>query len=284
MRAADPGERRWQRRPSALPLRHPPEEELADENDRDPRGGCGGPVLADRVAFLSERLASSRSNPFDKPVRLIDVRIDSGKAITLLRRPRRAGHKIAALYKQRWQVELFFKWIKQNLKIRHFLGASENAVRNPDHHRPDCLPAAAARAGRNQNRGLQAIARPRRPSSAEPSPISSNHPRTTQNPMTNSKSPSPKSKPDSSGSSGMTRRIRESGRLPGAPHRLGRLIVMDTEGGPSRSGCRSGRKAWGTQHARRDARLAAQAVEIFKSSSGGRVERLLLHLPPRGST
>ena len=38
-----------------------------------------GPVLADRVAFLSERLASSRSNPFDKPVRLIDVRIDSGK-------------------------------------------------------------------------------------------------------------------------------------------------------------------------------------------------------------
>ncbi|MBB5533340.1 transposase, partial [Rhizobium giardinii] len=39
------------------------------------------------------------------------------------------AEEIAALYKQRWQVELFFKWIKQNLKIPHFLGTSENAVR-----------------------------------------------------------------------------------------------------------------------------------------------------------
>lgn len=36
---------------------------------------------------------------------------------------------IAALYKQRWQVELFFKWIKQHLKIKVFYGYSENAVR-----------------------------------------------------------------------------------------------------------------------------------------------------------
>ncbi len=36
---------------------------------------------------------------------------------------------IAALYKQRWQVELFFKWIKQHLKIKTFYGYSENAVR-----------------------------------------------------------------------------------------------------------------------------------------------------------
>ena len=36
---------------------------------------------------------------------------------------------IAALYKQRWQVELFFKWIKQHLKIKTFYGHSENAVR-----------------------------------------------------------------------------------------------------------------------------------------------------------
>ncbi len=35
---------------------------------------------------------------------------------------------IADIYKQRWQVELFFKWIKQNLKIKAFLGTSENAV------------------------------------------------------------------------------------------------------------------------------------------------------------
>jgi len=37
--------------------------------------------------------------------------------------------KIAALYKLRWRVELFFKWIKQNLRILHFFGTSENAVK-----------------------------------------------------------------------------------------------------------------------------------------------------------
>jgi transposase len=36
---------------------------------------------------------------------------------------------IAALYKSRWQVELFFKWIKQHLKIKRFMGNSENAVK-----------------------------------------------------------------------------------------------------------------------------------------------------------
>jgi transposase len=36
---------------------------------------------------------------------------------------------IAALYKSRWQVELFFKWIKQHLRIQRFLGTSENAVK-----------------------------------------------------------------------------------------------------------------------------------------------------------
>ncbi|MDT8403206.1 transposase, partial [Sulfuriflexus sp.] len=35
---------------------------------------------------------------------------------------------IADIYKARWQVELFFKWIKQNLKIKSFVGTSKNAV------------------------------------------------------------------------------------------------------------------------------------------------------------
>jgi putative transposase len=39
-----------------------------------------------------------------------------------------SAQTIADIYKQRWQVELFFKWIKQNLKIKSFLGASQNAV------------------------------------------------------------------------------------------------------------------------------------------------------------
>ena len=36
---------------------------------------------------------------------------------------------VAGLYKSRWQVELFFKWIKQNLRIKAFFGTSENAVK-----------------------------------------------------------------------------------------------------------------------------------------------------------
>lgn len=39
-----------------------------------------------------------------------------------------AAATIAAIYKARWQIELFFKWIKQNLKIKSFLGTSKNAV------------------------------------------------------------------------------------------------------------------------------------------------------------
>ena len=43
---------------------------------------------------------------------------------------RTAALTIAALYKSRWQVELFFKWIKQHLRIKRFLATSENAVRS----------------------------------------------------------------------------------------------------------------------------------------------------------
>jgi len=39
------------------------------------------------------------------------------------------AHVIAALYKARWQVELFFKWVKQHLHIKAFFGTSENAVK-----------------------------------------------------------------------------------------------------------------------------------------------------------
>jgi IS4 transposase len=37
--------------------------------------------------------------------------------------------EIAKLYKHRWKIELFFKWIKQNIKIKSFWGTSENAVK-----------------------------------------------------------------------------------------------------------------------------------------------------------
>jgi IS4 transposase len=39
------------------------------------------------------------------------------------------AQEIADLYKTRWQIELFFRWVKQTLKIKHFIGVSENAIR-----------------------------------------------------------------------------------------------------------------------------------------------------------
>ncbi|MBO6758920.1 MAG: IS4 family transposase, partial [Roseibium sp.] len=89
-----------------------------------------GPILSDRIGQLPRRMARSRRNPFTDPVREITVKISTGKVLRLVTNDLDApAGEIAALYKQRWQIELFFKWIKQNLKIRHFLGRSEKAVR-----------------------------------------------------------------------------------------------------------------------------------------------------------
>jgi hypothetical protein len=55
---------------------------------------------------------------------------DSGKTLVFLtNNTSLSALTIAALYKSRWQVELFFKWIKQHLRIKRFLGTSENAVK-----------------------------------------------------------------------------------------------------------------------------------------------------------
>jgi IS4 transposase len=87
-------------------------------------------ILADRIGLLPRRLARARRNPFADPVREITVRIDSGTIIRLVTNDLDApADEIADLYKARWQIELFFKWIKQNLKLGRFLGTSENAVR-----------------------------------------------------------------------------------------------------------------------------------------------------------
>ena len=89
----------------------------------------GNNILFDRIVTLSQRLSSQRRNPYSAPVRLVGVRIQTGREITLVTNDLQApAAEIADLYKSRWQIELFFKWIKQNLKLAHFLGTSRNAV------------------------------------------------------------------------------------------------------------------------------------------------------------
>ena len=64
------------------------------------------------------------------PLRRIGYRDDvTGKHYVFLTNNMRLSAKaVADIYKARWQVELFFKWIKQNLKIKTFIGTSKNAV------------------------------------------------------------------------------------------------------------------------------------------------------------
>ena len=63
-------------------------------------------------------------------MRELRINTDTGKELRILTNDLDApAEEIAELYKRRWQVELFFRWIKQTLKIRHFLGTSNNAVR-----------------------------------------------------------------------------------------------------------------------------------------------------------
>jgi IS4 transposase len=89
-----------------------------------------GPILSDRIGYLPLRQARSRKNPYGDPVREIRVKIETGKVLRLLSNDLDASAgEIAALYKRRWEIELFFRWVKQNLKIKSFLGASENAIR-----------------------------------------------------------------------------------------------------------------------------------------------------------
>jgi IS4 transposase len=90
----------------------------------------GSSVLSDRTGYLPKRLAASRQNPMAGLVREIRVMIETGKVLRIFTNDLEASaQEIADLYKRRWAIELFFRWVKQTLKIGHFLGTSENAVR-----------------------------------------------------------------------------------------------------------------------------------------------------------
>ncbi len=91
---------------------------------------AGGDILSDRIGLLPRRQARSRKNPFCDPVREVRVRTQTGKVLRILSNDLDApARDIAEFYKRRWAIELFFRWVKQTLKIKHFLGTSENAVR-----------------------------------------------------------------------------------------------------------------------------------------------------------
>lgn len=97
---------------------------------------CERPVVApqgDGFAILEDSEVGFASKGDSKlPIRLRRLRVkrEEGDTITLLTNDlERSAVEIATLYKGRWQIELLFRWIKQHLKIRRFLGNNDNAIR-----------------------------------------------------------------------------------------------------------------------------------------------------------
>jgi hypothetical protein len=85
-------------------------------------------VICDQQVMLNGYYSARKYPEHLRRIRFKDV--ESGKTLVFLtNNTALPALTICALYKRRWQVELFFKWIKQHLRIKHFLGTSENAVK-----------------------------------------------------------------------------------------------------------------------------------------------------------
>jgi hypothetical protein len=86
------------------------------------------PILADQIIRLAGAGAADKCPHLLRRVVVWDA--ENERAIVLLTNHRGFGATtIADIYQQRWQIELFFKALKQNLKIKTFVGTSENALR-----------------------------------------------------------------------------------------------------------------------------------------------------------
>ena len=88
-------------------------------------------VLRDQIVRFSTKCPGGRRrNRYEQPLRRIEIARENDIPLVLATNDLDSpASEIAQHYKDRWQVELFFKWIKQHLNIKRFLGDSENAVK-----------------------------------------------------------------------------------------------------------------------------------------------------------
>jgi hypothetical protein len=85
-------------------------------------------IICDQIGTLTG-FYSAKGYP--APLRRIRIKDNTGKTLVFLtNNTELPARMIADLYRCRWQVELFFKWIKQHLRIKAFFGTSENAVKS----------------------------------------------------------------------------------------------------------------------------------------------------------
>lgn len=82
-------------------------------------------IIYDKIVYLGKE----HVNKTIKKYRIVKIIDSKGKVLVFLTNILTlSSEEIAWLYKKRWEIELFFKWIKQNLKIKRFIGHSLNAV------------------------------------------------------------------------------------------------------------------------------------------------------------
>lgn len=91
----------------------------------------GDSILSDsRVRFAKRMHRGGHRNLYTGDLRRIEVAREADSPLVLVTNDQHApAAEIARLYKERWQIELFFKWVKQHLAIKSFLGRNENAIR-----------------------------------------------------------------------------------------------------------------------------------------------------------
>ncbi|MGI6649303.1 MAG: IS4 family transposase [Bacillota bacterium] len=90
-------------------------------------------ILVDNEWALERivRLGTPGVNQMKHPLRLIETRDTQGNAVTIVTNDfELTAQEISDIYRNRWAIELFFKWVKQHLKVKKFYGNSENAVKN----------------------------------------------------------------------------------------------------------------------------------------------------------
>lgn len=100
-------------------------------NERRIARAASGEILRDQlVRFANKHPGAGRKNHYAKRLRRIEVAREGKSPLVLATNDLKSSAlRIATQYRGRWQVELFFKWIKQHLHIKRFFGRSENAVR-----------------------------------------------------------------------------------------------------------------------------------------------------------
>lgn len=106
---------------------------FATTEERQVEHSDDSPVIRDRVIKLTNASprARKKNTLAGEPLRLVEITHpnDEDKPFWIVSNDLQASaEQIAAWYKQRWAIELMFKWLKQNLKIKRFIGESRNAI------------------------------------------------------------------------------------------------------------------------------------------------------------